>query len=266
MRGMLVLIAALSITMTGCLESKTLITVNADGSGTIQQTAYWRDMPMPGADGKPAKKAEPDPNEIKAGAAEAAKTLGDGVTVTSAKPVKHADGRQGIDSVFAFTDVTKLHLGMMPQVGPMKSTTTDANEAIKFAFTKGPAPKLTILMPPMKKANPDTDTQTPDPNDPKAAMAQAMMLQMFKGLVLDMSVKVNGTITKTDATYVNDKKDTVLLMHEDLDGVSKNPALMKEMNTLTRLDPKEAMKKVNESDLKKYIQVETQEKVNVEFK
>ncbi len=258
MRISIVMLAALTLTLTGCFESKTLLTINTDGSGTLETAMFVAENPM-AAEGA-GKKTEPDANEIKASAEKAAKELGEGVTVKSAEAATHPDGRKGAKMVLAFTDISKIKTDMMPST--MKGMDNDANQMLKFEFAKGPRAKLTITMPPMKSNKDDS----PEANDPQAAaMQQAMMTKFCKGLLIDVSIKVQGKITKTDATFVNEKKDGVTLMHYDLDGLSKDPALLKKLMATSKLEPKEALKEINNSDLKKFIQMEGNEKVTIEF-
>src|SRR5437764_2652397 len=105
-------VVAASLAAGACLQSTTLIRINADGSGTIEQTTIMTDAAlrqlrqlaaMGGDTGKPidffsTKQAH-----------DMAASLGPGVTVVSSTRIKNADG-EGSKAIFAFADIGQLDI------------------------------------------------------------------------------------------------------------------------------------------------------------
>lgn len=105
----LLLLAAASLTLASCLEVKSVVSINKDGTATVEETALVSAqlkamMDSGGAQGGGAdamKSLVPD----KAKAEERAKKLGEGVTVTSHEEVKMPDGRAGVKVTYAVADI-----------------------------------------------------------------------------------------------------------------------------------------------------------------
>src|SRR5215831_3180017 len=169
-----VLVAAAALPLIGCFESATVIKIKADGSGTIDQRLLLTDAAMDQLRGLSilagGDAAASDPtSETQARALAGA--LGPGVTYVSSAPVKTATG-QGRDSVYAFTDITKLHVSEQPRmpggvsVGPQASNANSGQ--ITFTLTKQPDGNsvLRILVPrpdmlPIGAAGPNGDVAPP---------------------------------------------------------------------------------------------------------
>ena len=106
-----------TIVLTGCLQSTTIVKVNADGSGTLDNqtvmtaAALAQVRQLSGVlGGTNAKPFDPFSEEQ---ARTFAGQMGDGVTLLSSMPVKTAAG-EGRASVFGFRDVTKLRVSQAP--------------------------------------------------------------------------------------------------------------------------------------------------------
>lgn len=261
-------LAGMCLLLGGCLQSKTVVTVNKDGSGTIEQTAYWAEMDMEqGPDGQPQPKQKNKPLDLEAlkkQVTEYAPKLGEGVTLKSLDGLKHEDGRNGAKVVYDFKDVSKLAVPMIPKLAPMMQATDGKDdEPVKFAFEKqGGGGKLTVDGPPMKAQGKDEEKPA---NPQEEAMQDAMLGQLFKGTVIDFVVQVNGEITKTDAA--NKDKNTVTMIHADLDALAKDPEAVKAFKGTQKIKDQEAMgKALTTAPLSKFFKVETKDKVVIEFK
>ncbi|MCY3020281.1 MAG: hypothetical protein NTW87_14785 [Planctomycetota bacterium] len=250
-------LAGMSLLLAGCIQSKTVVTVEKDGSGTIEQTAYWAKMQMEGM-----------PGGLKAGGnldeqcAKTAKALGEGVTVKSAAPLTDRKDWEGAKVVYAFNDISKVRINTVPPVGNLKAESKD----ISFEFAKAPTPKLTVTMPPMESPVPDQPKEAAQ--GPEAdKMAEAMMSMMLKDLLIDFQVKVNGVITQTNAAYPNAQKNGLTLVHEDFGGLMGDEAGAKKFKLLKDAkDPKAMKAALADKDIAKFIQMDPSEKVTIEFK
>jgi len=181
--------------------------------------------------------------------------------------------------------LNKVKTAVVPMSGGTGGMKVGGGEAMTFAFTKSPTPKVTVTMPPFqtpKGAMPPApgggekpgaqggekpgakDEDKPGGMDD--AMADAMMTAMCKGMKLQFIVSVDGTITKTNAKYVNNKRDGVWLAYEDLDGLVKDKAAWEQMKAMGKLqDPKEIKAHLKDKDISKYIMIDPNEKVEIEF-
>jgi len=263
------LAAVMLLTVGGCFESKMVLLVQKDGSGTIEHTMYIANMPnlgpMPGGDGvKPEDAAAAGPKMTKEQAEEAAKAMGEGVTVKSFEALPDRDGRKGWKTVYAVADVTKIKLSPMPSMGPMSAGGAE-RPLVSFEFAKGDSPKLTAVMPPMKapKGPPQAG---PDADPAQQEMALQMMKLVLKDMRVQLIVKVDSAIKKTNASYVNKKRDGIWLYYQDMGGLVNDDAAMKKMMEATKVKDVEKIKEaLKDKDLGKYIMIDTHEKVEIEF-
>ncbi len=248
--------------LPACIQDATVIKLKPDGSGTIEKTttmtqemfAQLQEMQKGmGGEPEPGKEAPKpkDPfseDEAKANAAK----MGEGVTFVSYEKVD-ANGHVGSKAIYAFTDVTKLVLNESPS-SPQGEGGGGGDEKkkdpIKFQFAKGGASStLTVVFPEMKPKEepakpPDPSEPPPPPENPQEdaqKMEQAKMI--FKDMRVSIIVEAQGTIVKTNSTYVDGPRVTLLEMDfgqllENMDKfkeVSKaNPKTMEEMKAMLK--------------------------------
>lgn len=259
--------------LTGCFELNSLVTVNKDGSGTIEETvllsaqlkAMMGAFPQGGdaavAGGNPAA-ALGDLIPDKAKAEEQAKTYGEGVTVKSMEEVTLPDGRGGSKVVYAFTDVTKLTY----QPGKAKAEAAGARqEPVTFALSGN---ELTLQVPQGNQGSPDgpkpsaEDLKKVEELDPAQ---MAMMKPMFAGMRFAFAVKAAGGIASTDATHVDG--DTVTLVEMQMDKLLENAEALKKfarmMNEQGEPDPQKLAEEFKGIE---GLKVESKEKVTIKLK
>lgn len=296
-RVMLTGLLVLSAALVGCVDETIELTVKGDGSGLLTRTVYLgkmlTSMGAAAAEGKPgggplAKMMDKDT------LTEMGKALGEGVTLESVKPLKHADGREGFVAVYAFQDVNEMKVptnpgmpaggGMMPggrrrrPGGPPKGKGAPGEKdkkspPIVIRFTKGTPAKITITVP-QPKDQPGKASKPPEPKKPKSPQAppggaesrQAMgeMVKMaFAEFRFCLRVKVDGTITKTNAKYVSKDKTTVTLIDMNVGKALGDPETAKKLEAAggikTVAQAKEKLKDIP------HIQFEPAEKVEIEF-
>lgn len=274
------------VLLAGCIKAKTVVTVEKDGSGTVEETVYMKgmDLPFPGME-------KPSPDEefakTREQAAQNAKKMGEGVTVESVERVAPRDGWKGVRTVYAFQDVNKLAVAPMPdasfggvQVGGQgpgmggpppagadaaPQQEDDEEEPVRFEFTAEPTPKLTILTPPM---TPPAEGGPPEGGDnpQEQAMAKMMMAQFLDGMLVELQVKVAGKITETNAKYVSPSREIVGLLRMDFGALVKNPAAFGKMMAMEEDATREELEKqLQDPLLGKHFKMETKERVEITF-
>jgi len=94
-------------------------------------------------------------------------------------------------------------------------------------------------------------------------------MQMMSGLRLRVLIVPQGQITKTNATFVDKKTNTVTLIDLNFDEMLKNKKLMEEMmaggQTKSVTELREKMK-AKDPEMTKALKFEPSEKVIIEFK
>lgn len=258
-----------ALTLSSCMELSSVITVNADGSGTIEEnvlvgaqlkammSSFAQAPAEAGAENPTAGLNELIPDQAKA--EENAKKYGEGVTVKSVEEVNLPDGRGGAKVIYSFTDITKVKY--QPGQG---SSQEEAAKQEPVTFTRS-GNTLTVNVPQGKA---DPNAEKPDAEQLKQLeemdpAQMAMMKPMLAGMRFSFVLKAPGGIASTDAAY--HEGDSVTLMEMEMDKLFDNPEALKKMGTLMGgdADPKqmaEAFKGVSG------VKFEDKEKVTVELK
>ncbi len=275
-RASLLLTLFAALTLSSCIEMNSLVTVNKDGSGTIEETvlmgaqlkAMMGSLSQPGA-GAPAGGPNDPAAQLKGllpdkeKAEKNAKAYGEGVTVKGIEEVSMPDGRSGSKVTYAFTDVNKVKY----QPGDAKATAEAGGKAITFSL-KGS--DLAVNLP------------KPDPNSAKKPSAEdtakmkqltemdpaqlAMMKPMFAGMRMSFAVKSASGIASTDAAHQNG--DAVTLIDMNIDKLMENPDGLKKFAVAMEeggndFDPKKLAETFKGVDGVKF---EDKEKVSIKLK
>ena len=215
--------------------------------------------------------------------------MGEGVKLVNVAEVKRKDGATGVRVDYAFSDITKLKVEAgSPKSsggGPGMEQPEKKSKPMTFAFVPGTPARLTITMPPDEKPAKDgggseekSEPEVAAPGVAKGKSAEShedkametMMKNMLKDFRLNLRIKVDGEIQKTNASFVrtgsiNHKKQYVTLFDIDFGKIIDDP---KYADKLAGLD----MMSGGESDAAKAmlkglpgIQIETEKKVEIEF-
>jgi hypothetical protein len=275
--------------LVGCLNIKTTIKVNKDGSGEILQTFLISDSVAAmmdssnntaadgtgvndeGGEGNGATADESDSagkdlsapdfsaklmdkEKLQAHAA----SMGEGVTFVSADPYKEKDF-SGYKAKYAFKDINKLTINQNPaELMPVDSGTgSTAQELITFTFKKGTPAALTIIMPIPEK---NTDKKSGNGAEMDAQTIE-MMKSIYQDMKINMEVVFQGTISESNATYKTASAITLIDIDFNkilADTKSFNALAKSEANTLEEM--KAIVKNV------KGMKIEFQPKLNVKFK
>ncbi len=260
----LAVLITVSFALTSCFEVSSVLTVNKDGSGIIEETtllsaqikAMMATLPKASPDagaGEGSMKMDILPTKAKA--EEKAKKMGAGVALKSFEEVKAPDGREGVKVTYSLSDVSKVNY----EPGDMKAKTEGAP---MFGFNDG---TLTINTPQDSAKKPEEPkSTTPKPSLDEMAQQMAMMKPMLAGMRMSFKVKAANGIASTDATHV--EGDTITLMDMNFDKLLEKPdgmkkfAEMAEKKDMSSKDAAEAFKGLDG------IKIEGKEKVTVKLK
>ena len=144
---------------SGCLEVKTIVNVNDDGSGTIEETILMSTevvkMIKEFANSFAADSTQPhedfelyDIEKIK----EQAANFGEGVAYLSSEKIS-TDSQEGYKAVYSFADLNKITVDQnpnkqLPSFGEEGTMSEDeGKDFLTFQFTKGNPSELKIIMP-----------------------------------------------------------------------------------------------------------------------
>ena len=231
----LVLLSLLPFLLAGCLQIDTLVTVRADGSGTVRErVAFSGELAgmireMAGGD---ADASGFDRDELEQRAA----AMGPGVTLSSVEPLPAAEG-MGYVAVWAFEDVDSLRVaqdaeGTVP--GEDAAGGSDEVPAATFRLERGERPVLHVQS---SLATADAEPP-PAPSGADAAdqVPPEMLREMFGGLRFSFAVEVEGGIVETDASHRDGSRVTLFAL--DFDRLLEN---QKALEVLAANDSPEPM-------------------------
>jgi hypothetical protein len=214
-RSALVLAGALMC--SACFQFSTVLTLKADGSGTIDQrilftqaaVAQIRQFAALGGGGQ-----DFDPVSEQQ-ARDAVKTMGSGVTYVSSTPVNTSEG-VGRDIKYAFTDITQLRLDQAPPPpgGAAALPSADSSDRVTFMLTRQPDGHalLKIIVPQLPALGVDNAAQAGSPS----AEQLAMLKPMLAGARLTMAVEPAGRLVRTSSPYVTGQRVTLADVDIDL--------------------------------------------------
>jgi hypothetical protein len=206
-------------TLTACLNSSTIVKLNPDGSGTVEQVTLVNTAALKGMIPGGAQQQGSGPVINREDLERTAARMGQGVRLVSAEKATGDPGFEGTKAIFAFDDINQIQISQDPNMsgstsGRMSSEPT-ADDPVKFKFTRGAGSStLTINYidrPPSGsiQANPAGKGDAPDFTNP---MVMNMLKTMFQGFKINIGLEVAGKIVKTNAEYVNGSRITLLEM------------------------------------------------------
>ena len=229
-----VLIVAAAIPAVGCFEATTVIKLKADGSGTIQQRLLLTDAAMDQLrafailGGGDAANADPT---SEAQARSLAETLGPGVSYVSSAPVKTATA-QGRESVYAFADITKIHVSEQPRLptGPISPAGGSNVGEVTFTLTRQPDGNVVLRMQvprpdllPIPTAGPNGDVTPP------SAQQIEMLKALLSGAHLAVTIEPEGQLVQTSSSFVDGNR--VTLVEFDVNTIASDPGLVTKLQS-----------------------------------
>jgi len=211
------LVLAGALMCSACFQFSTVLTLKADGSGTIEQrilftqaaVAQIRQFAALGGG-----KQDFDPMSEQQ-ARDAATTMGPGVTYISSTPINSSEG-VGRDIRYAFTDITQLRLDQAPPPPGSAAAPPSADSSDRVTFTLTHQPDghvfLKIVVPQLLALGADNAAQAGSPS----AEQLALLKPMLKGARLTMVVEPVGRLVRTSSPYVTDRRVTLADVDVDL--------------------------------------------------
>jgi hypothetical protein len=283
----------------GCIQDTTVIHIKPDGTGTIEETTLFSNSMLElmeslsaGMVGIEQQKSDQENKEAAKGdstkekektrddlfakmlkdAETRAATFGNEVKFISAKPVK-TDKGSGYIAVYAFQDISLVKVNQNPsnKVDTQKTEKNDSTpkeEFLRFIFVKGSPSRLVVSFPTQKdlasdKAGIPESTKAGGEESNKGSDDQSleMMKNLFQDMKLSISLRFEGTIVNTNATYRD--ASTVTLIEMDFGKIMNNPVLLKKLSAAKpqTIEQTKALFKRVEG-----LKVETNNPVTIEFK
>lgn len=235
----LILFLFVSIIFSGCLKVRTLINVNQDGTGTIEETVLMKSEFVKmmkefagkmNTDGSKKDFSLFDKEEF----AKKSSDYGKGVSFQSGKLIKEKNF-EGFIVVYSFKDINQLKINPDPEKkisfgfgDTVEQPTPQTKDLLTFKFRKGDPSSLEINFPKSfmeddsSDENSDTEETTPAGNDAK-------MKEFLADMEMDLSINFNNEIKETNASYVDGSK--VTLLHMEFDELLDNEAALKKLGS-----------------------------------
>jgi len=231
-------VAFLAASMTACINVSTVIKVNLDGSGFIEETVLVRTVVMEQFRAMVQGIAEgfgaPEPGTFElpglfdeASLQTKARQYGEGVEYISGEKLQSETG-EGYRAVYHFSDINLLELDQNPsgKMGdsPLSSLGSVPKQFLTFQFQRGIPNTLVVRTP---EGSPETQSSDAWSTDGSASLSEAApeMLAMFQSFFRDMrialSLDIQGSITGTNATHRDGSEITV--MELDLGELLEDP-------------------------------------------
>ncbi len=263
-----VLFLLTAVLFTGCLEVNTTIHLNKDGSGTLEESvlmssqvvqmisAFAASFDSTGTDTASFSLFKED--QLIADTAK----YGSGVRYVSGKEVKK-DGKEGYNVTYAFSNINDLKINQNPNskidMEGVEFEEDTAHEFLHFNFNPGEPSELTIRLPSMNDQDVSNEVST---QEDTASSTEGMdeLLKLMKDMRISLTLDVNGTITQTNASYVNGS--SVTLFDINFNDLLDNPEKLK---MFKQQNPKnlEEIKKIVEN--LPGVKVELNNPVNIKF-
>lgn len=266
-------VAVLGILLNGCIEMHTILKLNKDGSGSVEENIFvgkavidmFKEFVSAFADStQPQQEFNLfEEEKIKAKTS----NLGEGVEFVSMETIKTSE-KEGYKAIYKFKDVNKVKLNQDPSnevpMGEPTEASEKPKEEVQFKFTKGKPNRIEFKFPDevkktdKKKTDSPAETKEIDAEADSANMEQ--MVNVMKDMKAKIEIQVEGKITNTNATYVDG--NTITLFDIDFEKL------------LSDVDKLEQFKKANPDsfeEVKKLvkdipgIRVELNKEVFIEF-
>lgn len=220
--------ALLATTLNGCIEMHTIMRLNKDGSGSIEENIsvrkgvidMFKEFVSAFADStQPQQEFNLfEEEKIKA------KTsgLGEGVEFVSMETIKTSE-TEGYKAIYKFKDVNKVKLNQDPSnelpMGEPTEETEKQKEEVLLKFTQGKPSRIEFNFPDEVKKTDDKHIDNTFETEEKDAEADSanfeQMVKFLKDMKARIDIQVEGNITNTNASYVDG--NTITLFDIDFD-------------------------------------------------
>ncbi|MGE5798101.1 MAG: hypothetical protein ACM34M_13405 [Ignavibacteria bacterium] len=204
----------------GCIEVKTLITVNKDGSGTIEETMVMSEQVVEMMKGFSAAFSSDstqqqdfnifDENNLK----ERAGSLGKGVTYVSGEKIEE-ENKKGFRALYAFKNLDDISLKKIPQNDIPLNITEAAGKDLIFKFKKGSPSEIIIAFPEMEDSaslseeGTDSTAEFDSPDSSGDSTFTEEALDLMKDLSISLIMRTEGSIVESNAAYIEGPEVTL---------------------------------------------------------
>jgi len=213
----LLVLSAFGIFLSGCIEMHTVITVNKDGSGLIEENIFigkeiikmFKEFAAAFADStQPQQEFNLFEDEkIKAKTSD----FGEGIEFVSMENIV-TDEKEGYKAIYKFKDLNKVKVNQdpsdeMPMAEP-KEGSEKTNEYVFFKFITGNPNRIVFKLPDETKKE-EENTKQIKTDDTTATNVEAdssdleSMVKFMKDMKAKFEIRVDGKITNTNATHVD---------------------------------------------------------------
>ncbi|HEY4754653.1 MAG TPA: hypothetical protein VIH28_01230 [Ignavibacteriaceae bacterium] len=213
----LLVLSAFGIFLSGCIEMHTVITVNKDGSGLIEENIFigkeiikmFKEFAAAFADStQPQQEFNLfEEEKIKAKTSD----YGEGIEFVSMENIV-TDEREGYKAIYKFKDLNKVKVNQdpsdeMPMAEP-KEGSEKTNEYVFFKFITGNPNRIVFKLPDETKKE-EENTKQIKTDDTTATNVEAdssdleSMVKFMKDMKAKFEIRVDGKITNTNATHVD---------------------------------------------------------------
>lgn len=269
--------------LSSCIQSHTVVSVNKDGTATIEEKTMLGGMMaqmMAGfgdAFGQPGEaKAPANPLMDRATYEANAKKMGEGVTLTKLVETKDAKGGMGVTVTYAVADINKLKLsmgadvpdamkGMAPEIQEKIEEAGKEEKPVTFSMKDGelkinlPQPEVD---PEVAKANKELEGFEPEMG-PEEAQQMEMAKMMLADMAMSLTVKINGDVAKTNASHA--KGNEITLFSMKFADIMKDPKAFGKLAMMGQ-DMEDQAKAMEVLKKLPGVKVETQKEVSIKIK
>ena len=214
----LIFMLFISAALSGCIEVNTLITVNNDGTGTVEETVMLSreiiDMITELQSSFASDTAAPEPfqfykeDELRKNA----ELYGIDVSYLSSEPLS-TQSKEGYTVKYEFKDINNLKINQNPN-SRVKLESIDEEpevdqEFITFNFIKDMPSEIRISMPLEKQLEKDETPEEENQTEMDTTGMTDQLIKIFQDLKFTLAVDVNGKIVQTNAFYVENNRVTL---------------------------------------------------------
>ena len=253
---------------TGCMDLDTEVYVRKDGSAAVLQSVLFSPeyaglMALGGDDlvDEPSLRSR-------------AERMGNGVEYLGANEISRQDGSGGYVARYEVADIGDLTLTGNLMFGPAPGGNARpgawANDAVlwDFQFAPGNEPVLSIVheWPEEGGDTPGANSGSDAPADENDAIADGLVKSMFEDLRMRVHVRVEGSITESNARYMSPAESRITLLSMDFAQLMADGEGADWLEELERGNREETAARVARlEDESTYIQVDTQRVIRVKF-
>lgn len=267
LRWMAFVLVTVSVS-TGCMDLDTEVYVRKDGSAAVSQSVVF----SPEFAGLMALGGDELVDEPSLRSR--AEQMGDGVEYLGANEISRQDGSRGYVARYGVADIADLaltgNLVFAPAPGGNGRLGAWASDGVlwNFQFAPGNEPVLSIVheWPEEGGDTGGANSGSDAPAGGNDALADWLMKSMFEDLRMRVHVRVDGSITESNARYMSPEESHITLLSMDFAQLMANGEGSAWLEELGRGSREETAARVARlGDESTYIRVDTQRVIRVKF-